>query len=310
MSRTTIGKGAPGRVAAAALLVVMGAMWGLQFAMLKIAAESGRSELGVLMQALALLSIAFGALLVLRRQVFRLNREILVFLVITSLLGYVFPLTAAVHAAAHIPAGMMTLLASSAPVATVLAALMLRLERISARRLTAVLFGLLAVLVALWPELEAPGLGAASWMAVALVVPVCYGVESLYIAAYWPKGMTALQAVTGETWVALVMVAPIWLIYGAPAAALPEWSEADLAIAAFVLAGVVESLLYFFLIQHTGGVFVAFGTFISLFAGIFWGMALFGERHGPLVWAAAAAMVLALALACLDRPRSGEEAKN
>ena len=62
--------------------------------------------------------------------------------------------------------------------------------------------------------------------------------------------------------------------------------------------------MYFWLIRTTGGVLVSFGTFVSLFAGIGWGMAIFSESHGPAVWVAVLVLVGALALVCLDTARS------
>ena len=70
-----------------------------------------------------------------------------------------------------------------------------------------------------------------------------------------------------------------------------------LAIAVFLAAGVCESLIYFYLIRVTGGVFISFGGFITLFAGMAWGMFLFGERHPPSVWASVVLLTVALLFA-------------
>ena len=291
------------RLGALALLVVMGTMWGLQFAMLKLAATGGHSELNVLMMALVLLSVAFVAIVIVRGQLFAFTPSRIRFFIITSVLGYVLPLAAAIYAAAHVSAGVLTFIASIAPVATISIALLLRTEYISPARIVAVGFGLVSILLVLWPELSAPGLGRAYWMAIALIVPLCYAMESIYVARYWPRGLSALQAVTGETLVAMLVVAPLFLIYGDPIAVVDTWGNAELAIAIFVAAGVVESLIYFYLIQQTGGVFVSFGTFVSLFAGIGWGIVLFSEAHAPAVWLAVLALVVALVFVCRDRPR-------
>ena len=291
-----------GRLGALGLLIVMGTMWGLQFAMLKLAAESGHAEINVLTTALVLLSVIFTGILLARREIFRLTAERLLFFVVIGLLGYVVPLAAALHAAPHITAGLLTLIATLAPVVTISVALLLRSEAVSMRRLLAVAFGSAAVLFILWPEVTLPDFGAAGWMAVALIVPFCYGVESVYIARYWPLGLTALQAVTGETLMATAMMLPVFALYGEPIMPSASWSSGHMAIGVFVLAGVIESLIYFYLIQKTGGVFVSFGTFISLFAGIAWGIVLFSEVHDLAVWFAVAALCVSLALATRDRP--------
>lgn len=291
-----------GRIGAFAVLITMGAMWGLQFAMLKLASYGGYSEIDILMIALFCLSAIFTAITIYRKQMFRITFSRIRFLLIIAFLGYVAPLTAAIYAANSLPTGVLTLLASLTPVATIAFAVMLRTERISVQRLLAVVFGLLAILLVLWPELEAPGQGALFWMVVVLVVPICGGIESIYIAARWPTGLTALQVVTGETIVAAAMVIPAFAYFSNPSPLMFTWSSVEVAILVFVIAGVIESLLYFYLIQNTGGVFVSFGTFISLFAGIAWGIILFSESHGIMVWIAVTTLCISLILACFERP--------
>ncbi len=293
-----------GRASALALLLLMGGLWGLQFAMLKLAGQAGYSELNILMLALVLLSAVFASLLVARGETFTLNRGRLVFLGVTAVLGYIAPLLAALHAAPHIPAGVLTLIASLTPMLTISVALIFKTERVAIKRILAVAFGALAVVLVLAPELRLPGYGAAYWLVIALIVPFCYGVESIYIAARWPAGMTALQAVAGETWIAAILVLPVFLVFGDPVSLSFSVSSAEVAVAVFVLAGVIESLVYFYLIRTTGGVFVSFGTFVSLFAGIGWGVLLFSESHGVAVWGAVIALCVSIGLVCLDQPQA------
>lgn len=300
---TPAGRAGSGRAVALALLLVMGALWGLQFAMLKLAAQAGYSELAILMVALVLLSVAFTGLLVVRGEGFALDAARIRFLAVTAVLGYLVPLLAALHVAAHIPAGVLTLIASLSPVVTVAVALALRTEPVSRHRVLAVVLGAGAALLVLWPDAALPGQAALYWLAVALLVPVCYGVESIYIAAKWPPGMTSLQAVAGESWFAAAMVLPVFLLFGDPVAMPENWGAPELAIVLFVAAGVVESVIYFYLVRTTGGVFVSFGTFVSLFAGIGWGMLLFAESHGAAIWAAVIATCAAVGLLVLDRPQ-------
>lgn len=287
----------PGRLLAAGLLILMGMMWGLQFAMLKLTSQGGYSEISVVMIALVLLSVAFLAISHVRGEHIRSLRGVVPFLLITSVLGYVIPLFAALTAAGEISTGLLSLTGCTSPVVAVIIALLLRTERVSPRRVAAVVLGLASVAVILVPQVDAPGFGMAPWIFLALIVPVSYGIESIYIARHWPAGMTAMQAVTGETITAAVLVFPIFAVFSGGTLPLSSgWTLAETAIVVFVAAGVVESLIYFYLIRHTGGVFVNFGTFVSLFAGIGWGIVLFGESHSALVWGAVLLLVGSLYL--------------
>lgn len=291
---------APGRLFAAALLLVMGMMWGLQFAMLKVSAREGYSEIAVVMVALVLLSIAFTAISWARGEMLRPRRGLVRFLVVSATLGYVVPLLAALTAAAQLSTGLLSLIGSMSPVVAITIAIVMRTEPVSRRRILAVALGLMSVCIILLPQLAGPGLGMAPWVLVALAVPVAYGMKSIFIARTWPLGLTALQAVTGETIVAAFLVAPLFLFSTGTLPLSGGWGVAETAILVFVAAGVIESLIYFYLIRHTGGVLVNFATFVSLFAGIGWGVVLFGESHSALVWGAVLLLVASLYLVSRD----------
>ncbi len=286
------------------VLLLMGMTWGLQFAMLKLAVERGRSELNVLLMALVLLSVIYAILVGLKGRRFRPTREHLVFFVIIAILGYILPMGATLYAAPYMPAGIITLLASLSPIATFAVAIGLRTEPVSRIRIWAMVLGCVSALLVLAPQAELPGYGSLGWMLLVLIIPVCYGVESIYVAVRWPKGLGVLELGCGEALVAAVLTLPLFFLFGEPGSFGIGVSVADLAILVFVLCGVFEVLMYFWLIRTTGGVLVSFGTFVSLFAGIGWGMLIFSESHGPAVWLAVLVLVAGLALVCLDAARS------
>ena len=286
------------------VLLLMGTLWGLQFAMLKLAVESGRSELNVLLMALVLISVVYAILVALRGRAIRFTRENLVFFVIIAILGYILPMGATLYAAPHLPAGIITLFASLSPIATFAVAIGLRTEPVSRIRIWAMLLGCVSALLVLAPQADLPGYGALDWMLLVLIVPLTYGVESIYVAARWPKGLGVLELGLGEAIVAAILTLPLFFVFGDPTSFGIGFTVADLAIVVFVLCGIFEILMYFWLIRTTGGVLVTFGTFVALFAGIAWGMVIFSERHGPLVWLAVLFLVGALAMVCLDTARS------
>ena len=282
------------------ILLIMGMAWGLQFAMLKLAVESGYRELNVLMVSLALIAIIYGVLLAIRRGFFRLTYQRLQFFVVIAIIGYLVPMGATLFAAPYVPAGILVLIASLAPMFTFAVALSLRTESVSRARIWAMLLGCVATALVLVPQTQLPGLGALPWMVLALLIPFCYGVESIYVAARWPAGLGVLQVGFGEAAVAAILMVPLLFIFGEPESLTIQRSTAELAIVVFVVCGVFEVFMYFYLVRTTGGVLVSFGTFISLFAGIGWGMVIFSEFHGAMVWLAVAVLVAALALVSID----------
>ena len=227
------------------VLLLMGTLWGLQFAMLKLAVESGRPELNVLLMALVLISVVYAILVALRGRAIRFTRENLVFFVIIAILGYILPMGATLYAAPYVPAGIITLFASLSPIATFAVAIGLRTEPVSRIRIGAMLLGCVSALLVLGPEAELPGYGAIGWMLLVLIVPLTYGVESIYVAARWPKGMGVLELGLGEAIVAAILTLPFFFLFGEPASFGIGFSVADLAIVVFVLCGIFEILMYF-----------------------------------------------------------------
>lgn len=278
------------------LLLVMGAAWGLEFSVMKLATEAGFPGIGILLVTLALVAPVFWMIVALRGAWFRPTWPIVRFLVVIALLGYVLPLLAALWAAPHVPAGLMTMIASFTPVVSVACALSFRTERVSPRRILAVALGLAAALLVLVPETQVPGMGVLGWLLVVFVVPLTYGIESVYVSVAWPGGLDPMQVAAGQSVAALLAVLPIYLLFGEPIVYDPSWSMGQVAIGLVALCVLVEVLLYFVIIKASGGVLVNFSMYISLFAGMAWGWAIFGERHGVVVWIAVAVLVAGLAL--------------
>ncbi|MBS36160.1 MAG: hypothetical protein CMO26_09575 [Thiotrichales bacterium] len=284
-------------------LAAMGLIWGLQFSMLKLAVQAGYPELHVLAAALILITGIYVVLVVIKRRRFKLTRQRLVFFGLTAIMGYLIPMSATLYAAPYVPAGVLVLMASLSPAFSCATALLLRSETVSRLRALAMVLGTVAALMVLLPEAELPGHGALPWLLLALLIPLCYGIEPIYVSARWPEGLDVLQVGLGEAAAAAGLMVPILLVFGEPGTMTWGLGVAELAIAVFVIGGVFEVFLYFYLVRVTGGVLVNFGAFISLFAGIGWGMLIFAERHAVSVWLAVLVLVASLVLICIDAMR-------
>ncbi|MCY4608082.1 MAG: DMT family transporter [bacterium] len=286
-------------------VIVQGSAWGAQFVMLKLAAEGDYDELTVLFIAMFLVSACYFVILLVRRSSFRQTPKSIEFFAITGLLGYALPLTATLYAAPHLPAGVITLIVCFTPMISIVVALLARTERVSRTRLVAMALGMAAAVMVLAPQLSLPGLGVLEWMLLVGLVPLCYGIESIYVDRHWPEGFDIWQVGFGEAAAAMILVAPLVIVFGEP---LPDlaWSTAETGIVLFTLIGLVEIVIYFWIISRTGGVLVNFSVFAALFAGIAWGMIIFGERHDVAVWGAAAVLLAAMALLALEAMRTDQ----
>jgi drug/metabolite transporter (DMT)-like permease len=286
------------------LLLVLGAAWGLQFTLLKISVDAHLDESGILACSMALLAALYALLLTCRRDWFRPSWRRLRFFLVSSNLSFVVPLGAVILAARQLPAGLIVLHESLTPVCIVVLALLLRCETVSVRRLAAIALGMAAVLLVLWPQLLGLGSHCPIGLLFALLIPISYGADAIYVAVRWPDGLSCVQVITGELIGAAVLSLPLYLIAGDPVFVSAAPTVGGVAVLAFVLVTFVETHLYFHLLRNAGAVFISVASFVALFAGIFWGMALNGESHPATVWLAVALIVIAL---CLIARRSSDE---
>ena len=282
------------------ILLAMGLIWGLQVAMLKLSLSTGYSELQLILVSLMLVAVTYFCVLVVRRGLFSFTGSRLKFFLSTALLGYVIPLCAILYAGHTIAAGMLSLIISTAPLFTFAAAFLGGTEAISRLRMVAMALGFMATTLVLWPEFVTPGFGDIGWLLLMLLVPICYGVESVYIDFKWPEGLDVYQIGFGEVVVAAFLVIPLLIWQGEPLVFNWTWDTSHTAILVYSFTGISEVVMYFHLIRTTGGVLVAFATPVALFGGIGWGMLVFNESHSNWVWVAVAVLFISLVLVGVD----------
>jgi drug/metabolite transporter (DMT)-like permease len=278
------------------LLLVLGASWGLQFTLLKICVDARLGELGILAGSMVLLAALYALLLTCRRDWFRPTWRHVRFFLVSATLGFVLPLGCIILAARDLPAGLIVLHESLTPVFIVLLALAVRSEAVSRRRLVAVAVGMSGVLLVLWPEVIGLGGSPAQGLLFALLIPIAYGADAIYVAARWPDDLSCVQVVAGEMIAAAVLSLPLFLMSGEPLSFATGSAVGRSALLIFVLVSFIEIYLYFHLLRSAGALFISIGSFIALFAGILWGIVLNGESHPTSVWLAVALVVVALYL--------------
>ena len=241
-------------------LLAMGTIWGLQVSMLKLAIQGGHHELNIMLIALFLVSVIYLGITALRGDWFRVTGAHYRFFLVTAVLGYIIPMAATLFAARHIPAGILVLLIALSPICTFAAALGFKTESVSRLRILALVLGCISAAIVLSPNVESGGNESLPWLILALVIPICYGIESVYIDANWPGGLNVVQIGMGEAVAATILSVPLVMVFGELQSLSIAWSIAELAIVVFVLSGVIEVFLYFYLIKTTGGVLVSFAN--------------------------------------------------
>ncbi len=281
------------------VLAAVGIGWGATGFLSKIATSTGHGALMLTFWQTAIGVLCFtGALLATGRRL-PLSRGFLGFYAVCGVLGTALPHTLGFLSIRYLPVGVQTLTLSTVPMLTLLLALPFGIERWETRRALGIALGLVAMLMIALPETSLPDPEMAVWLVLPMLVALSYAAENTVIASARPPELSALQVMCGLSWAALLMLGPALLVSGE--AVLPaRLGTEEAALVACALLHVGAYLGFVWLIGHAGPVFAAQVGYLVTASGIFWGMAVLGERHSLWVWGALALIFAGLALV---RPR-------
>lgn len=289
----------PSRFGPTLLLFVLGSVWGLHYSIIKLASQSGLGYARI--TALTTLGVALALTLVAiaRGKLPPVARTTATYYSVCAILGYVAPFFMQIVVAKHLPAGVLTIIAATAPIWTMLIAWLARMETVTARRGLGVLTGFAAVMLLLSPTMAPAETAHTGWLLASLAIPLTYAAYHNYVARSWPQGLDSLQVATGEAIAAFVIVLPTYFL---TSDVIPsgDWSGGVWTIPAMVVLTVIAVFLYFEINRLAGPVFVSQASYITVVAGILWGMAIFGEPFTVALGASALLLILSLWLTRSD----------
>ena len=303
---TVAAAGDPGRrrrlVIALVMLTGGGVVWGVTFSLAKLVTGTGIDPIG-----LALLTGAVGALILLPYALSRpggipLRRAYLETYVVAGSLGTAIPSCVLFAAASRMPAGILAIIVSLMPLMTYGLALSLRIERFRARRAAGIGIGLVAVLMIVLPDAGLPERAMVGWVLFALITPLAYAGENVYIAIRRPADSNPYALLCGMLTAASLILLPVVLVSGrwVPLESLD--AEIMLLILALSLVNIVGYVTFLELIRNAGVLFAALMGYVVTVSGVLWGVAIFGETHSIWIWGALALLFVGVALV---NPRRG-----
>ena len=290
------------------LLLFMGVAWGLSFSLARIAVSAGGMAFGITFWQNVLCAAILLAYTCARRRPLPVSARHIRFYFVVALLGTSIPASCFYLAAEFVPAGVLSITVTLIPILTYAIALAMGKEDKSAIRMTGIACGTVAILLLVLPETSLPDRAAIPWVLLACVSSVCYALENIYLAQPGTHETGPVRTACGMNIVSAVIMAPVAIGTGQmfmpslPLGAL-EWAVIGLAV---ITAGAYTAFI--FVINIAGPLFASLCGYLITLAGVFWGIALFGETHSPWVWASLVVMLVGLALVTPRTPDHGNEA--
>jgi drug/metabolite transporter (DMT)-like permease len=282
------------------MLLILGIGWGTTQPLGKIATTTGHGPFGLIFWQLVVCVLVLGALSLSRGKGLVFSRRSMEFYIAVAILGTLVPNATFYLSAARLPAGIMSIIISAVPLLAFPLALVLRMERFAPLRLVGLMLGLAAVALIAAPGAVLPDPAMIAFLPVALVGPMFYAMEGIYVARRGMGGMDAVQAMFGASVMALILCLPITLALGQWFNPFDGFGRPEAALAA---SSVIHALMYagyVWLASRAGAVFAAQCSYIVTGAGVLWAMALLGERFSPFIWVS---LVLLLCGVALVAPR-------
>ena len=186
-------------------LLVIGLGWGATGPFSKLAVSTGNHPIGVTFWNTAIGAVVLTAMLLFSGRRLPFGRRHLVFFVTCGFLGTALPNSLSYTAYQHLPIGVNVLVIALVPMATLLIALPLGIERLDLPRLIGLGLGVVAVLLIVLPQASLPEPGQAAWVALPVIVSLAYAAENIYISTSKPPDCGALTVICGLSWGALIL---------------------------------------------------------------------------------------------------------
>ena len=288
-------------------LLCCGGVWGLTPSLARLATSEGADPLGLTLWQGVLGGLVLAVLSILRRRPPPLSRAHLVFYVMSGNAGTLLPNVVMFSAAPHITVGAMSMLISTVPLATYVQSVLVRIDRVSLGRMAGIALGAAAMALLILPGGDSGTGSAVQWVLIALLIPVSFGFESVYVAIRRPAGADVLTLLAGMLLAGGLMIAPVVLITGSTVPLYPPWGTVEWATVGMVLCNLGSYALFLYLIGVAGPVFATQSSYFVTLFGILWGMLIFSERHPVWFWVALGLLFGGMALV-KERPVGGGRA--
>lgn len=277
------------------VMLFCGGIWGLVPTLAKGAIEGGAHPFGLTWWQ----GIGGGGLLLLvtllRGKRLPLDQRHLQFYGFCGVVGTIMPTVSLFYAAEHVAAGVMAILMSAVPMAAYLFALVLRIDRIEWARFLGIGLAMVGVLMLVLPG-AAGGETSPWWVLVALLVPLGYAAENVFVAIRSPRGTDTTTLVCGMVLTGGLIMTPVMLATGTFYPLSWPFNDAELSILAILVVNILSYAAFLLLIYAAGPVFASMSGYFTVLSGILWGIVFLGESHGGWFWAALATLFAGMAL--------------
>ncbi|MEO9899960.1 DMT family transporter [Nisaea sp.] len=284
------------------LLIMTGALIGVNFPLGKIAGDAGISPiLWAMIPSLGVAALMLPVLVV-RGGLRRPNRALARFSMIASLVSYVIPNVILFAVIPHAGAGYMGLMFAQSPVFTLAFSALLGLKTPNWLGLAGIAVGLTGAAIVSLTRGAGPDAPDLFWILAGFAVPAALAVGNVYRTVAWPENTSPDALAFWSHGAAIIaFVGLLFLVEGGvPVASLAAVPEAALLQAVAAAA----TFPLFFRLQHLGGpVLLSQIGYVAASVGLVIATLFLDERYSLATWAGALVIAVGIGLTVIAQRR-------
>ena len=259
------------------LLFTLASLWALHFSLVKLV-EADRNPFSILVPLLLVLSVLFLFVLIFNKQTFAFSIRKIIFFIIAGSFAYIVPLYVEFLVAPKMDAGILVLIVSSVPVFTLLLVWSFKLLSVSYKLILGTISGLIGIsLIVLGNDYKTLNI----YSIIALIVPLSYSFDAIFMEKYWPTNLNTFQVAFGECLISFFLILIMNIFLGTKTSEYAYWLKLEdfwlLTIITFL-----EVSLFFYILKNSGAVFINLGSYLVIPAGFLWGYIIFQETFTVL----------------------------
>ena len=259
------------------LLFTLASLWALHFSLVKLV-EADRNPFSILVPLLLVLSVLFLFVLIFNKQTFAFSIRKIIFFIIAGSFAYIVPLYVEFLVAPKMDAGILVLIVSSVPVFTLLLVWSFKLLSVSYKLILGTISGLIGIsLIVLGNDYKTLNI----YSIIALIVPLSYSFDAIFMEKYWPTNLNTFQVAFGECLISFFLILIMNIFLGTKTSEYTYWLKLEdfwlLTIITFL-----EVSLFFYILKNSGAVFINLGSYLVIPAGFLWGYIIFQETFTVL----------------------------
>jgi drug/metabolite transporter (DMT)-like permease len=289
-------------VISAALLLLIGTLWGLFFALIKKGITGGVTPMSYLFWFTLMAGTILFCLCRVRRTRPRFTKLHLRFYASAAALRFVFANIVLYTVQGKIPVGIMAVIMTLVPILTYATALVFRVEKFLRLRFCGIVVAFIGVAMIVAPKDALPDPALIPWVLLGLLTPLLHGAGYVFLSEKnRPADSDSLSVACGTLWLASALSLPIAVAFGQFQFLAPPFSDGELAMMTHALLAGFNFYAIFELIRIAGPTYMSQANFLSVVFGVLFGIVLFGESHSWWVWGAMGMTVIGVALVSARR---------